>query len=167
MKKSTVAIISVLCTFVVCLGAFCTYLVFNDETKQEKTNLKEEIQEKTHQYEKSSVVYVKYTGEDSYETENDLAALRPRPQADTLAEKTYLEILNSNQVRSKIAEQYPDIKYTIKLHKTNDTDTYSIIVRSDKEEHSIAICNLATNIFKEKVMAIINGVDCKVLDYAR
>ena len=155
MKKSTIAIISVLCTLVVCLGAFCTYLVFNDETNQDIDNLNEERQEKTYEYKKSSTIFISYT------TDSSDVQFSPELYA------TCYEIFHSNQIKREIDEQYSDVKYTLELYQIGDTELSEITVVSDSENHSTAICNLATDIFKEKVMNLIKGVDCRVIDYAR
>lgn len=76
-------------------------------------------------------------------------------------------ILQSNRIREKICEEYPAAKYELTLEPMNETAIFTIIATSKSPEALEEICNMAVSLFCEEVSSKMDGVSCKVIDYAK
>lgn len=81
--------------------------------------------------------------------------------------ESYIVILNSKQIQSKIREKYPSAEYTLTLEPMNETNVFSIIATSENPECLEEICDIATSMLCEIIPQVIEGVSCKVVDYAK
>ena len=150
MKKSTVVIISSLCTLVVCLGMFCLYLILNNGVKQENTPTQKQ-EEITFKYEKTAAFYI--TPEHTKEID------------ERTLQSALSELLENGTFLYRINKEHPNTNYDITLHRINETDIYEISFKSDAEELSAEICDFIVDGFCEILEKVV-GYDCKILDYA-
>lgn len=81
--------------------------------------------------------------------------------------ETYNTILQTNMIQSQIREQYPDIEYTLSLEPIEETEIFALIATGEEPEHLEEICNRAVSLLCEKIPQIVDGVSCKVVDYAK
>lgn len=81
--------------------------------------------------------------------------------------ESYIVILNSKQIQSKIREKYPSAEYTLTLEPMNETNVFSIIAASENPECLEEICDIATSMLCEIIPQVIEGVSCKVVDHAK
>ena len=156
MRKSTVAIISVLCTIIICVGIFGLYIGVNDGTPNE--NEVESNIEKKYKYEKASRIFLnqKNDSDNKKILSEDIAA-------SSMLYDTYVVIFKSDRVTARVAEKYYKTRYEAELKQTANIS--EIVVKCDDEKAAAEICNLLTDEFCEAVSAIVN-TDCKVIEYA-
>ncbi len=149
MKKGAIAIISSLCTIVVCFGVFSLYLNFNNSTQEKRMNSKEKV-EAGFKYEKTLSVYIRPL----YTDEID----------ETSINAAFSEVLKNDKFLNKITEKHPKVNYDIKLGRIKDTDIFQLLFKSDTEELSSEICDFLIDTFIECVERVL-GYECAVVDY--
>ena len=121
-------------------------------------------EEKPPMYESRATIYISntvaYTNDDLAISSSDLTA------AKSLAE-TYNVILQSSKIQNQIHKEYPDTDYTLSLEQVNETEIFAIIATGKNPEHLEEICNMAVSLLCENISNILEGVNCKVVDYAK
>lgn len=157
MKKSTIAIISVVCTFIICTGIFGLYISFsNDDSKENETSEKvEQIQ----QFEKTARIFI------SCDTAGNKKILSDDIVASSMSRDTYAMILQSDIVKKEIEAKYPGVKFETELKNIDDTEVFEITVKCDNENFTTGICNLLADEFCNAVRNITTA-DCEVIEYA-
>lgn len=75
-------------------------------------------------------------------------------------------ILQSDSIQKEIREEYPNVKYELTLESINETEVFTIAAVGPNPEDLEEICNMAASLLCEKVPLIVDGVSCKVIDYA-
>lgn len=76
-------------------------------------------------------------------------------------------MLQSNRIRAKICQEYPAAEFELTLEPMNETEICTIIATSENPEALEEICNMAVSLFCEEVSSIMDGVSCKVVNYAK
>lgn len=112
------------------------------------------------QYKSRATIYINHTTIAGSEiSSSDLTASK------SLLE-TYSVILQSNEIHSKICEEYPGAEYTLSLDSLHDTEVFELSAIGENPEYLEEICNMAVSLLCEKITQIVDGVSCKVIDKA-
>ncbi len=75
-------------------------------------------------------------------------------------------ILQSDSFQNEIREEYPNVKYELTLESINETEVFTIVAVGPNPEDLEEICNMAVSLLCEKISRAVEGVSCKVIDYA-
>ena len=75
-------------------------------------------------------------------------------------------ILQSDSFQNEIREEYPNVKYELTLESINETEVFTIVAVGPNPEDLEEICNMAVSLLCEKISRVVEGVSCKVIDYA-
>lgn len=73
----------------------------------------------------------------------------------------------SDEIATEIAFAYPGVEYDMTLEKVEHTSICTVVVTGEDPYQIAGICNLATEIFLEKIPSVVIGISCKVIDRAR
>lgn len=79
---------------------------------------------------------------------------------------TYQIILQSDLIQNQIHEKYPAVEYKMTLESMGATELFTITVIGEAPEHLEDICNMAASLLCEKVPAVIENAECRIVDYA-
>ncbi len=164
MKKSTVAIISSLCTLLVCLAVF---LISNNGTNTPAHKQKEIVFE----HKKTAVICIDTAGHTKDTDEKTLQKeLKEVPGTQkTLMKKTLQkelkEVLSDKMFLHKMDTIHADVNYDISLHRVKNTNLFKISFRSDTEKLSREVCNFVVDELCKKAEDSTE-LRCFVVDYA-
>jgi len=99
----------------------------------------------------------------------------PRPQSgiidyskaalDSVFMRDCRTILQSEAIQKLIRKEYPDVEYTLSLETIDETEVCAVIATGENPEYLEEICNMATELFGEKI-ADLMGCSYKVVEYA-
>ena len=123
-------------------------------------------------YESRAIIYISYK---TINTSYDLSG------AFT---ETFAAILNSEEIQSKIQEEYPNLKYELTLElldtiqsniqeeypnliEVNVKEMFTIIATSENPEKLEDVCNFAASLFCEEIPHYIPNFFCRVVNYAK
>jgi len=160
-----------LCLVFICIFGLLTGCTINiylgdsskkDKNKTEDKTIIDDFFGRSKVYESRATIYISNTAiaESPAISSSDLST------SGCLTE-TYAVILNTSNIQNEIKEKYPNVDYELRLEQTNETEIFAVVVTGEKPEHLAEICNMAVALFCEQLPQIVEGVSCKVIDYAK
>ena len=159
-----------LCLVIVCIFGLLTGCTINinlgdssekDKNKTEDKTIIDDFFGRNKEYESRATILISntVTAESPAITSSDLAV------SQRLTD-TYAVFLNSQTIKSKIKEEYPNVEYELTLEPINETEIFAVIATSERPEKLEDICNLAVSLLCKEVSLIVEGSSCKVIDNA-
>lgn len=165
-KKSLfIRFILIVCVSVLLAGCTININVGNPSNASENETTPDhnsDISVNTSTYQSRATIYISQT----VATDSTMITSADLTGSSSLME-TYKVILNSKKIQGKIQEEYPGVEYELTLESINETEMFAITATSEKPEKLEEICNMAVSLFCEEVSNIVEGVSCKVVDYAK
>jgi len=161
-----------LCLVIVCIFGLLTGCTLNinlgdssekDKNKTEdKTTIIDDFFGRNKAYESRATIFISNTAtaESPTISSSDLAV------SQRLTE-TCASILNSDMIKNKIKEEYPNIEYELTLEPINETEICTLIATGESPEYLDEICNMAVSLLCEQIPKIVSGSSCTVVNSAK
>ncbi|MBQ2696155.1 MAG: hypothetical protein IJF61_02510 [Clostridia bacterium] len=166
MKKSTIAIISSLCTLVVCLGI---YLMLGNASQSHyyesaDKEFLESIENNISQVpKKSSRAYI-------YVANTSIASATVNLTDIATSQQMYptcCDLFTSDSFQKSIKAEYPDIEYEAELKQTDNSEVFEIRVTCESKKYATQICNTIANMFHKEIGRIFSQVNYVIIDKAK
>jgi capsular polysaccharide biosynthesis protein len=152
-KQKLVIIMSIVSAFVV--GLLFGFLLGKNPTGRKP---KKEL------YQSSCSFYVNTATETNFDSlsSSDLAA-------SSWVINGIVELFDSfsDEIATEIAFEFPGVEYSMSLEKLEHTPICKVLVTGEDPYQIAGICDLATELFLEKVHSVVTGFSCQVIDRAK